>query len=181
MPDTFFLLHCWCGHLNHRCLSLWPCCYVGLRWLWLNCMLLCVSLFPLPASSQLLSGLLLPVFFVRMFQTRQSYVLPVKKNFQFDAKLGYGRPLAGHELIECRSIYDAVDMCGGGTSRQEMMKMEIFDAGVESREANSLDGVSTTSMSTGWQSGSPDGWLCCYLTVGLILGCCGFYSWSCSW
>lgn len=43
-----------------------------------------------------------------------------KKNkmFHCDAKLFYSRPLAGHELIECRSIYDVVDMCGGWTSRQ---------------------------------------------------------------
>lgn len=58
------------------------------------------------------------------------------KDFKFNAKLDYGRPHARHELIEWRSIYDAVDMCGGGTSRQEIMEMEIFDAGVESSEAN---------------------------------------------
>lgn len=46
-------------------------------------------------------------------------------------------------------IYDVVDMCGGRISRQELMKMEICEAGVEGREANSLDGVSTTCMSTG--------------------------------
>lgn len=46
--------------------------------------------------------------------------------FHCDAKLFYSRPLAGHELIECRSIYDVVDMCGGWTSRQHMMKMEIM-------------------------------------------------------
>lgn len=43
-------------------------------------------------------------------------------------------------------------MCGGGMDRQGLMKMEIFEAGVESREANSLDGVSTTRMSIGWQT-----------------------------
>lgn len=57
------------------------------------------------------------------------------KEFKFKAKLGYGRPHVGRKLIEWRSIYDAVDMCGGGTSRQEIMEMEFF-VGVESSEAN---------------------------------------------
>lgn len=52
---------------------------------------------------------------------------------------GYGRLHDGHTLIKLRSIYDVVDMCGGGSSRQELMKMDIFDAGVVNWEANLLD------------------------------------------
>lgn len=61
---------------------------------------------------------------------------------------GYGRLHDGHTLIKLRSIYDVVDMCGGGSSRQELMKMDIFDAAVVNWEANLLDGVCTTCMST---------------------------------
>lgn len=39
-------------------------------------------------------------------------------------------------------------MCGGGTSGQELMKMEIYEAGAEGRKANSLEGVIGTCMST---------------------------------
>lgn len=55
-----------------------------------------------------------------------------------DAKLGYGRLHAGHELIKWRPIYDAVDMCVGGKGGQQTDEMEMC----EGREANSLEGVS---------------------------------------
>lgn len=57
------------------------------------------------------------------------FVQPVKREFMWDAKLRYGRGLhAGHELIKWRPIYDVVDVWGGGTIRQELMKMEICEA-----------------------------------------------------
>lgn len=67
-------------------LSVWTCktclftsvglllCFLGVKFgiaMTVNCMLLCVSLFLLPANSQLLSGFLLDRDFVRMGRTRQ--------------------------------------------------------------------------------------------------------------
>lgn len=61
-------------------------------------------------------------------------MLPVlKKMFKFDAMPGNASPHAGRQLIECRSIYDVADVSGGRTGRQEMMKMELFEAAVESK------------------------------------------------
>lgn len=38
-----------------------------------------------------------------------------------------------NEFIKWRPIYDAVDICGGGTRRQELMKMEDCDLVVEGK------------------------------------------------